>query len=251
MPEPERPYNTATTTFKNIIPAVISTILLLITLTAQAQKPDNKSVPKSSTDLPSGPVSQAPIPGGPKTVAKLPKGVPQLKAMYIDSALFHPDKWWIYESFDDDRPPQYAVEEQGKMVVGEKSVISHSALVTYHVLLSRTSQEAHARMISMIDRTKRSRNQKRTEKILPLGDEGMEIGMQLISDKNVVEDSGRETFVRYGRYLVHIFGRSDLRAFGPRPQTGERRGMDEPVYDRVQAAALKRWTNYKTLLATR
>ena len=230
--------------------ALLCTVLLPMAQTVQAQTSGNQAAPKPGAVLPSGAV-QPPMPQAKPNVAKMPKGAPQLKAMYIDSALFHPDKWWLYESYDDDRPPLYAVEEQGKMLVGEKSVISHSALVTYHVLLSRTPQEAHAQMAGMLARTRRSRNQKRTEKLLHQGDEGVEVASKLIADNNAVVDSGKETFVRYGRYLVHISGRSDLRAFGPRPKIGERRWMYEPVYDNVRAAALKRWTNYKTLLATR
>jgi hypothetical protein len=73
----------------------------------------------------------------------------------------------------------------------------------------------------------------------------------LVDDHGKILESGQETFARYGKYVVYVSSKSDMRALGPRPKTGERRWMSEPVHDRVVAVAFARWTRYKALLASR
>jgi len=180
-----------------------------------------------------------------------PGGEPQLKPMFIDKKLFMPDKWWKYEEADEDRVPAFSVEQTGTVSLAGHSLFDHGAQVQYRVRQFATPKIAHLVLQSLVNSSRRPRNVKRTETRLHQGDESIDVKTLLVDDHGKILESGQETFARYGKYVVYVSSKSDMRALGPRPKTGERRWMSEPVHDRVVAVAFARWTRYKALLASR
>jgi hypothetical protein len=180
-----------------------------------------------------------------------PGGEPQLKPMFLDKKLFMPDKWWKYEEADDDRPPAFSVEQTSSVSLGGRALVDHGAQVQYRVRQFPTPAIAHLVLQHMVDASRRPRNVKRTQTGLRQGDEAVHVTTKLVDDRGKMVEFGQETIARYGKFLVYVTSKSDLRALGLRPKSGERRWMSEPIHERVVAAVFARWTRYRTLLASK
>lgn len=178
----------------------------------------------------------------------MPKGARQLKPMYIDPRLFAPDKWWKYEGHDDDRPDAYGVEQNGAVSIGGRLQQNHGANVFYRASEFATGAKAHEAMRDRVRRLRGSRGTAGSVAPYRRGDEAL-LFRRITPDKE-----GKPAYfasvalVRYGRYVVEIAGASDMKAFGPRPQTGERPWMCEPVFNSVLKAALAKWDRHRALL---
>lgn len=179
----------------------------------------------------------------------LPKGVKQLNAMYIDQKLFEPDKWWRYESADDDRPSAYAVEQESTVSIGGRAIRNVGANVKYKVHEFPDESAASRAFAGFVPRSISTSAVRRDLKRLRKGAEAVDIEETAFDPSHKPTRIMRDLFVRYDRYVVEVYASSDLRAFGPRPASGERPWMCDPIYTRVREAALKKWDRYRELVS--
>lgn len=180
----------------------------------------------------------------------LPKGTAQLKPMYLPHKIFQPDKWWVYEGADDDRPDAYAVEQSGTVTLGGRVTLNHGAVVKYLVNTYADEKQAHAAFLQFAPKKIALRNIHREIHALKQGNEGAD-SVETIYENGQELKILRQTFVRYGKYVVEIGGKSDMRAFGERPASGQRPWMSDPVYRQAREAALAKWSAYRTLLSAK
>ena len=217
-------------------------------LVARAQQAPPRATPQVPA-LPapaSSPVApQTPRPARPDE--KLPAGAPQFHAMYLDHTLFQPDKMWTYEGADDDRPDAHNVEQNSFVRLGNRIVGSHGALVSYVVDSYADAKTAHAAFVRRVPKPLARPVALRVNRRLRAGDEGVESILTSTQEREAVRIL-RQSFFRFGRYVIEIGGEADMRAPVDRPAQGERPWMCEPVYAQVRAAALDKWSHYKTVL---
>ncbi len=196
------------------------------------------------TETPAG------LPAPPKTpINQEPKSPPQLKPMFLDKKVFTPDDRWHYEEADDDRAFGSSVEQVTGISFGSPQEPSHGAFVKYYVFTLASPEKAHGMYLKLLPKNPVPANVKRTTRGWAKADEGSEITEALLDPKGVAQQQDRIAVARYGRYVVQLLGNSDMRAPGPRPQTGERKWLSEPVFENTLQALKTRWANYKTLLA--
>lgn len=176
-----------------------------------------------------------------------PKGVPQLKPMFISEKLFTPDKHWEYEEYEPEVPHVYAVGQTGKVSIGGEQILNRGALVQYLVSEFPNREIAHTKFQHAFLQTENTNVVRRLTRPVPVGDEAVET---IETDYHGTEPLRfmRVTVARYGRCVVRVIGRSDMRAFGPRPRHGERPWLSEPVYTKVLEQVLGRWKNYRSLI---
>jgi hypothetical protein len=211
--------------------------LVLLVVAAGAQTPGKEP--------PAGAASAAPAKGARPTV-RMP---PLLRPMFVDKSLFKPDKWWEYEEPEEERPRAYSVEQEGKVEIGGRLSQNRGCIVRYRVAMCETPGKAHALFQALLPKPPVPVSVRRSLRTLRYGDEGEEITSRLIGEKGVTLEFGRESVVRFGRYVVTVYSRSDMKAFGPAPASGERRWMADAVYDAVVRAVMSRWARYPSLLA--
>lgn len=185
----------------------------------------------------------------PKFRHKMPEGAKQLKPMFLDKGLFQADKWWKYEEADDDRPFAHSVEQQGSVGFGAPLEEKHGAFVRYRVLQMENAEKAHQSYGKIAAVKQTPANIQRKVRPLKNGEEGIEVRDEVKDNKGVVVRQTRAAFIRFDRYIVIVESRADMRAFGSRPRSGQRKWMSDPVFDKVLQATLERWSNYRVLLA--
>ena len=185
----------------------------------------------------------------PKKEPKLPEGSKQLKPMFLDKTLFIPDKWWKYEEADDDRPFSHSVEQMGSVAIGATLEEKHGAFVRYRVTKFVSVEEARKAFVTMSKIKKVVSNVSQKSRPLHKGNEGVENKLLIRDLKGSPQEQFCYSYIRFDQYLVQVDSRSDMRALGPRPSTGNRKWMSEPVYESVMQAAMDRWAKYKVLLA--
>ena len=81
---------------------------------------------------------------------------------------------------------------------------------------------------------------RRTITTMKAGDEARTATETVIDDRGEPVSFRRRLDVRYGIYLLAVSASADMKTFGPRPPSGRRPWLCEPVYDQVVKAALKR-----------
>lgn len=217
--------------------AVVATVALTIAAAALAQAPGASAGGKRPSRQPEK---------GARPVVKMP---PLLKPMFVDKALFKPDKWWEYEEPEEERPRAFSVEQKGKVAIGGRLEQNRGCLVRYRVATCDSPEKAHQYLKAVTPEAPGPPTERRVARKLKEGDEGVEVTSRRIGPKGEVVEFGRERVVRYGRYVVMVYSRSDMKAFGPVPPSGERRWMADAVYDAVVRAVSARWAKYPSLLA--
>lgn len=219
----------------------LSVVSVAIRSAAQTKKPSLQKAPEVDSS------------GLPKTIRtpSVPKGARQLRPMFLDKKLFTPNKFWEYEEADYDRPFGSSVEQVTTVSLGGRLTPNRGARVSYFAYTYPGVAAAHRAFLSYSASQSPQRNVARKVKSLTVtgGDEGCDIVENVVDDSQKPVRFHRQTFLRYGRYVVEITSSADLRALGPRPAQGERRWMCEPVHDGVFAAATARWARHKALLA--
>ncbi len=176
------------------------------------------------------------------------KQQPEIKALMVSKSLFTPNKWWKYEGTNDDLPRAYAMEQYGRVSLGGRFIISKGALVSYRVLEFQNADQAHQRFLSLCMLTP-ARNVRISWTKIPDGQEGKQYRRITLNDSGKPVTMMEGAIMRYGRFVISVAGRSDLRAFGPKPESGERKWMCEPVYENVLQAVRTKWRGSKTILA--
>lgn len=180
---------------------------------------------------------------------KLPEGAKLLKPMFLDKSLFIPAKNWKYEEADDDRPFAHSVDQTGSVAFGAPIEEKHGAFVQYKVTAFKSTAEAHQvyQRLSQVKKVVANITQK--SRSLHKGNESIEITRVINDLKGTPQEYSNDSYIRYDKYLVHIESRSDMRSLGPRPASGSRKWMSEPVFEKVYTAAMDKWAKYKILLA--
>jgi hypothetical protein len=189
--------------------------------------------------------------GGPPKEPELPAklSVKQLLPMYVSKKLFTPNKWWVYEGHDEDRPATFGVEQSGKVSLGDRFTPNHGALITYAVQVLPNVKAASKTYKIFTRLPARGKNTRLIIQPVHAGEEGFQYSILTLNNHHQGTSFDQGMIVRTGRYVVMLTGRADLKAFGPRPKSGNRQWMCEPVFNTLRAAILDKWKNYRSLLA--
>ena len=201
------------------------------------------TVPATVTQPPTAVLKKAPDP-------LPPVKVPQLTPMYLDKKIFTPDHWWEYEEAEDELSSDFSVEQHGMAKFGSRTMLGRGAAVAYKVLTCPSDQAAHQAFVHFSQQGPPTPNVRRTARSLHHGDESLDRIYIQVEPSGKPHEIRRESYLRFGRYVILLSSWSDIRAFGPRPSRGERPWMSEPVYQQVYQEVLSRWTHYRTLLAS-
>lgn len=176
------------------------------------------------------------------------KQQPEIKALMVSKSLFTPNKWWQYEGINDDLPRAYAVEQYGRVSLGSRFTLGQGAFVSYRVLECQNAKLAHERFLSLCALNP-AKNVRISWTKVPDGQEGRQYRRYTLNSSLKPVGMMEGAIMRYGRFVIAVTGRSNLRAFGPKPKIGERKWMCEPVYENVLQSVRAKWKGSKTILA--
>jgi hypothetical protein len=162
----------------------------------------------------------------------------------VDKQLGMPDKWWQYKDRAG-KPTVYVAEQNWFVSIGGELMVNSGAVVRYRGRIFKTVQEAKDAYRTQFPKPGKKGNVTLTVKPYPAGDEAKELHELALRPDRRPDWLRQETVVRFGKAVVVLSAHSNMWALGPKPATGRRRWMAEPVYERIREAALAKWTAYR------
>ncbi len=163
----------------------------------------------------------------------------------LDPKLFTPDDRWVYDGSDKyDRPKARfggaIVGQKGTVSIGDNRWLNTGAFVLYQVWKHPTLKDARDAFRAATTYEKPGKFARRAERRLNAGDEGRDLTETVVNEAGEPVMFHRRTHVRFGTYLLAVTSSTDMKSFGPKPASGQRPWLSQPVFDRVLQAALKR-----------
>ena len=165
--------------------------------------------------------------------------------LLLDPKLFTPDDRYTYDGSDKyDRPKARfggaIVGQKGSVSIGDNRWLNTGAYVLYQVWRYPSLKEAIAAFRLSTTYEKPGKLARRTVRQLKAGDEGRELLETVANERGEPVIFNRRAHVRFGTYLLAVTSSTDMKSFGPRPASGPRLWLSQPVFDKVLPAALNR-----------
>ncbi|MCX6359433.1 MAG: hypothetical protein NT029_06500 [Armatimonadetes bacterium] len=203
------------------------------------------AAPLAMVLLPASLPAQAPHTAAPvRQAAGIGDAADLIPGLAVDKQLGMPDKWWQYKDRAG-KPTVYVAEQNWFVSIGGELMVNSGAVVRYRGRIFKTEQEAKDAYRTQFPKPAKRGNVTLTVKPYRAGDEAKELHELALRPDRRPDWLRQETVARYGKAVVVLSAHSNMWALGPKPASGRRRWMAEPVYERIREAALAKWAAYR------